>query len=618
MEYVIHTTRVTPVSCGRGCWSCSALRTCHPGAAHLPCSCGTTQIRSRSTQTPSLAAGAACIMATKAFTVGGIGAQPSLDDVTRVASGFPIALDTAGADRIKRESPPPKAFAAEGDEAGAAAAADAGDQLPAEQARAVIIARLLSIMNGKSGVRLQVAEFLTQLLNLGIVPCLPASAACDAPVLAAVADACKGLGASTSGQALAAAAAAAGATPPGISAAERVVLQSGAAATAGVGALAVQGGRQALQAAAVVAALSCEAFGAQVKPFDAELLEAQGYKAATQVGCRRRLAGACLLGLAPSSAVLSPWRGAVAGLAAPRPTTASRSRGHACTQVGDDLRSLLEGSKAAGTRKGATPQEAAAFASLPQRLGAAVESLTVAYNALRPEVQSGALAPKVRRMAATERSMPTVPGGCHQDAHSVVTPATLVLWGHNSGRADGCGVLGAACTSTPIIAAPCCLPQLTPRPAHPLAGQRQPQHAQPPAGASTAGCRARAARRRHRQPGEGQAGSAARPGRRYCWACDRPRGGRRVRGPAAGASGGQQPAGGPRGLPQLLGSSRSLRRSGRRGGRQQPGGAGGSGSAAGPGGTHGRGCRRWRQRSGGAGAGRGWQAEKERQEGSSG
>ena len=68
---------------------------------------------------------------------------------------------------------------------------------------------------------------------------------------------------------------------------------------------------------------------------------------------------------------------------------------HHHPQVADELRSLLEGSKAAGARKGPAAKAAAAFAALPQQLGAAAEVLTAAYNAVRPAVQSAALPPKV-------------------------------------------------------------------------------------------------------------------------------------------------------------------------------------------------------------------------------
>jgi hypothetical protein len=201
----------------------------------------------------------------KAYTVGGIGSQPGLDNVVSVARGHPIALDPAGSERIKKESPAPKAFQAEADSDGPAVAAAASTaSLSAEQARAVLITRLLSLMNGKTGVRLQVAEFLKELLNQNIVPAVPA--ADDAAALGAVAGACKGLGSvAGSSQQLSTALEAAGIHAPGISAAERAAISSGAAASAGVGSLVIVGGKQLLTVVTAVAALSCEAAGAQVR-----------------------------------------------------------------------------------------------------------------------------------------------------------------------------------------------------------------------------------------------------------------------------------------------------------------------------------------------------------------
>jgi hypothetical protein len=218
---------------------------------------------------------------TKPLTVGGIGATPGLDDVVSVARGHLIALDPAGSERIKKESPPPKAFEAEpASEQPAAAVTDSSSQDPwptcltNKQSRAVLITRLLTLMNGRSGVRLQLADFLKELLNKDLLPTLPATG--DASVLTAVANACKGEGstaaapsngaaASSQQQAFAAAAEAAGLTPPGISATERAVLTSGAAAAAGVGSLTIVSARQLLTAVTAVAALSCEAAGAQVR-----------------------------------------------------------------------------------------------------------------------------------------------------------------------------------------------------------------------------------------------------------------------------------------------------------------------------------------------------------------
>lgn len=208
-------------------------------------------------------------MAARAFTVGGVGAQPGLEDVVKVALGYVIALDPAGSERVKKESPPPKSFEAEPNPDAADGATDG--HLPETvlskiEARAVLIARLLTLMNGKSGVRLQVAEFLRELLNRDIVPAL-ACAASDTGVLQSLADACKGLGSTLdngSTQPLSTILQQASITPPSISSNERLVLQSGGVATAGIAALTVTGGRRLLSAAIAVAALSCEAFGAQV------------------------------------------------------------------------------------------------------------------------------------------------------------------------------------------------------------------------------------------------------------------------------------------------------------------------------------------------------------------
>lgn len=212
-------------------------------------------------------------MAHKAFAVGGIGQQPGLDDVVKVALGLQIALDTAGSERIKKESPPPKSFEAEpsGEQT---VAVDGQLHLNLEQARAVLVTRLMSLMNGKSGVRLQVAEFIKELLNQGVAPCLPASS--DAAALEAIADACKGHGSCiTTGadgqQAFSAAVESAGMQLPGVSAAERVAISSGASASAGVASLVIVGAKKLLTVITAIAALSCEAAGAQVSLSQAPL-----------------------------------------------------------------------------------------------------------------------------------------------------------------------------------------------------------------------------------------------------------------------------------------------------------------------------------------------------------
>lgn len=191
-------------------------------------------------------------MAQKAFSVGGIGSQPTLDDVVRVALGQQqVVLDPAGAERVKKASPAPKAFQPEA-APDHPAAAPSRDKLTVTQSRAVLMVKLLQLMNGRSGVRLQVAEFLASLLNqapAGEAALLSASAE-DGGVLNQMADWChSGVG---------------GIEGPKLSAAERAVLRGGGAATAGVAALGVQSAKSLVSLATAAAALSFEALGCQV------------------------------------------------------------------------------------------------------------------------------------------------------------------------------------------------------------------------------------------------------------------------------------------------------------------------------------------------------------------
>ena len=208
----------------------------------------------------------------KPFIVGGAGATVLLDDVLRVVGGAEVCVDAAAAERVKKESPPPKAFVAEAPPADAPAV---GACLDAAQARAALLYRLLSLVNGRSKVRLVVVEALAAWLNAQLVPTLPA-ADTDAAALAALAAALSGVGtacpaACLGGSSCAAgrvplgdALAGAGLTAPGLSAAERAVLVDGQSVSAGTGAICVQAGKLLLGLANAVAALSAEALQADV------------------------------------------------------------------------------------------------------------------------------------------------------------------------------------------------------------------------------------------------------------------------------------------------------------------------------------------------------------------
>lgn len=201
----------------------------------------------------------------RVLPVGGIGAQITVEDVMRVAVfGQPVALDPAGSERVKRASPAPKSFQAEERPSPASLGDCTALSLP--QTRAVVCIKLLQLVQGRSAVRLQVLEFLAAMLNTGVLPQLAASGLKDATVLHQLADACYGEGtAHGSSQPLAEALRAASAPDLlQLSGSERIVLESGAACSAGIGALALQGGRILLSLATAAAALSFEAIGAQV------------------------------------------------------------------------------------------------------------------------------------------------------------------------------------------------------------------------------------------------------------------------------------------------------------------------------------------------------------------
>lgn len=199
----------------------------------------------------------------KAYIVGA--GQPSLDDLLRVVIGQEVALDPAAAQRIKKDSPPPKAFETEPRPA-------ENNELRSEcldqaQTRVTLFVKLVTLINGKSRCRLGVVETLIALLNSGIMPCLPV-ARHDAVTLKALANAMLGVGLATWNAAvgpIAEAFQAESISPPGLSSAERAVLEDGQIASAGTGAICVLSGRQMILTATAIAALSAEALQAEVR-----------------------------------------------------------------------------------------------------------------------------------------------------------------------------------------------------------------------------------------------------------------------------------------------------------------------------------------------------------------
>lgn len=100
--------------------------------------------------------------AVRHVVVGGVGASLNLDDIARVARGEQVVIDTAAAERIKKESPAPSKGAASvptpsngptGQPEAQAATDAAPVTLSGEQARSAVLARLMSMVNGHSKVQ---------------------------------------------------------------------------------------------------------------------------------------------------------------------------------------------------------------------------------------------------------------------------------------------------------------------------------------------------------------------------------------------------------------------------------------------------------------------------------
>lgn len=200
---------------------------------------------------------------TSSVIVGGPSGAANIDAVLQVARGQAVGLDAPTADRIKKESPPPKDFKHE-DQPGSSEGV--GEALEIVEARAAVLCRLISLANGSTKLRVAVLQYLVDILNAQVNVQL-AIAATDSEPLRQLADAVVGSGTASQDS---------NQTPllailqqkqieaPGLSQHERTVLQSGQWVTLGVAAVTVQRARQLLLGATAVAALSAEALQSQV------------------------------------------------------------------------------------------------------------------------------------------------------------------------------------------------------------------------------------------------------------------------------------------------------------------------------------------------------------------
>ena len=165
------------------------------------------------------------------------------------------------ADRLKKESPPPKDFKADQQSAHLRAAEEVS--LTSLETRASLVCRLISLANGNTKVRVAVVQYLIDLLNSKIQ--LRLSSASDTAALQQLADTVSGIGLHA-GQTTSPSEAtnSTGLSAPGLSQQERGVLQSGQWVTLGVAAITVQNARQLLLGATAVSALTAEALQLQV------------------------------------------------------------------------------------------------------------------------------------------------------------------------------------------------------------------------------------------------------------------------------------------------------------------------------------------------------------------
>lgn len=200
--------------------------------------------------------------------VGGVGDADLIENCGRVSAGSVVQLDTTALARLQKEAVPKDKHKTE-------AAGEPQLQAPAyltrEQARAVIFAKLVTLVTGSSGAQPHLLSFLSELLSQSFSPQLAAGET-DSSALDQLAAVCQGEGSCTSSsspgqQSLAEALQSAGCTHPGISSAERTSLQRGGPATCGVAALALFSNRKLSVLATAVAALSCEALQAAVSSF---------------------------------------------------------------------------------------------------------------------------------------------------------------------------------------------------------------------------------------------------------------------------------------------------------------------------------------------------------------
>jgi histidine ammonia-lyase len=183
-------------------------------------------------------------------------------------------------------------------------AVGAGEPLPAELVRAMMLLLAASLARGHSGVRTELVEQLLGLVERDVVPVVPSRGSVgssgDLAPLAHLGLVLVGEGeALVDGRRLPGAEAlhAAGLEPLGLSAKEGLAIINGTHLMTAAGALAVRDGRRLVDAAVVAVALSLEAFKGSTVPFDARLHAVRPQPGQAEVARRLRdlLAGSAVV-----------------------------------------------------------------------------------------------------------------------------------------------------------------------------------------------------------------------------------------------------------------------------------------------------------------------------------
>ena len=215
-----------------------------------------------------------------------------------------------------------------------------GAVLPDEQTRAILCAAIVNYSHGKSGLHRQVVEALLALLNRGITPQVPAQGSVGYLThMAHIGIALLGVGqVSYRGQIVPAQQALAeeGLQPVQLGAKDGLCLVNGTPCMTGLSCLALADATRLLQWADVVGAMSFEAQRGQIAAFDAEII------------------------------ALKPHPG--------------------MQQVGNNLRSLLDGSEVIAASLGIRTQDALSLRSIPQVHGAARDQLDHATRQIEIEL----------------------------------------------------------------------------------------------------------------------------------------------------------------------------------------------------------------------------------------